>query len=70
MSRAINLNLTREQAVAAVAKEGAVLSAIEPLHPTGMRIVLTNAEHAATLRRKLKPKLITKPVTRTPLRTR
>ena len=69
MSRAINLNLTHDQVQAAVLKHGAVISAIEPLFPRGTRVVLTNADQAATIRRALKAQVIDGPVKRTPLRT-
>ena len=39
MSRAININATREQAVAACAKHKVPISAIETLHSGGTRIV-------------------------------
>ncbi len=69
MSRAMNLNLTRDEVEAAVLKHGAVISSIEPLLPSGTRVVLTNAEQAASLRRKLKAQVIEGVVRRTPLRT-
>ena len=69
MSRAMNLNLTRAEVEAAVLKHGAVISSIEPLLPSGTRVVLTNAEQAASLRRKLKTQIIEGKVRRTPLRT-
>lgn len=69
MSRAINLNLTRDEVRVAVLKHKAVISAIEPLHPRGTRVVLTSADQAAVVRRALKADLIAGAVTRTPLRT-
>ena len=69
MSRAINLNLTRDEVKAAVLKHGAVISAIEPLFPRGTRVVLKNGDHAAAMRRTLKAQIIEGPVLRTPLRT-
>jgi hypothetical protein len=69
MSRAINLNLTRDEVKAAVLKQGAVISAIEPLFPRGTRVVLKNGDHAATMRRTLRAQIIEGPVLRTPLRT-
>jgi hypothetical protein len=69
MSRALNLNLTYEQVQTAVTKHAAVISAIEPLYPRGTRVVLKNADQAATLGRALKASLIEGPVVRTPLRT-
>ncbi|GAO40975.1 hypothetical protein SCH01S_53_00470 [Sphingomonas changbaiensis NBRC 104936] len=69
MSRAINLDLTHDQVRAAVLKHGAVISAIEPLFPSGTRVVLTNADHAAAMRRTLNPQVIEGAVVRTPLRT-
>jgi hypothetical protein len=52
-----------------VTKHAAVISAIEPLYPRGTRVVLKNADQAATLGRALKASLIEGPVVRTPLRT-
>lgn len=69
MSRAINLNLTAGEVRAAVLKQGAAISAIEPLFPRGTRVVLTSADQAAGLRRTLKAQLIDGLVRRTPLRT-
>jgi hypothetical protein len=69
MSRAINLNLTHDEVQSAVAKHHAVISAIEPLFPRGTRVVLMNADQAATIRRACKAQVIEGPVTRTPLRT-
>lgn len=69
MSRAINLNLTLDQVKAAVLKHDAVISSIEPLLPKGTRVVLTNADQAAALRRTLKTSLIEGAVRRVPLRT-
>lgn len=69
MSRAINLNLTRREVEAAVAKHGVVISAIEPLYPRGTRVVLTSGDHAAVIRRVCKQQIIEGPVLRTPLRT-
>ena len=67
MSRAINLNLTHDQVKTAMVKHGAVISAIEPLFPRGTRVVLKNADQAATVRRALKTQVIEGPVKRTPL---
>jgi hypothetical protein len=69
MSRAINLNLTHDEVKAAVLKQGAAISAIEPLFPRGTRVVLKNSDHAAAMRRTLKAQIIEGPVQRTPLRT-
>lgn len=70
MSRAINLDLTREQVVAAASKHGAAISSIIPLHPRGTRVVLLNSEEAAVLRRALTKVIIEGPIVRTPLRPR
>lgn len=70
MSRAINVDLSRSETEAAVAKLKAVATSIEPLFPRGTRVVLTNADHAAALRRVFKKHVIEGPVVRTPLRTR
>jgi hypothetical protein len=69
MSRAINLDLTDDQVRAAVLKQGAAISSIEPLFPRGTRVVLKNADHAAAIRRAHKAQVIEGAVVRTPLRT-
>jgi hypothetical protein len=69
MSRAINLDLTDDEVRAAVRKQGAVISAIEPLFPRGTRVVLKNADDAAAIRRAHKAQVIEGAVVRTPLRT-
>lgn len=70
MSRALNLDLTHAEVESAVIKHAGVISAIEPLYPRGTRVVLKNAEQAATLALALKKKVLHGPVVRTPLRTR
>jgi transcriptional/translational regulatory protein YebC/TACO1 len=70
MSRAINLNLTHDEVTAALSKQGAAMTSIEPLFPRGTRVVLKNADQAAVMRRALKTKIIDGPVNRTPLRTK
>lgn len=68
MSRAINVNLTHDEVRAAASKQGASISSMEPLFPQGTRVVLKNADQAASLRRAFKPNVIEGPVVRTPLR--
>jgi hypothetical protein len=68
MSRAINLDLDIDQVRAAVIASKGVVSAIEPLHPRGTRVVLMRIEQATALRKALKSKIIDGPVVRTPLR--
>lgn len=70
MSRAINLDLSRDEVEAAALKRAAVISAIEPLFPRGTRVVLASSDAAALIRRALKEHVIDGRVQRTPLRTR
>jgi len=51
MSRAVNVNATIPDVIAFSAKHNALISAIEPLDPTGTRVVFMNAEDAAAITR-------------------
>jgi hypothetical protein len=66
MSRALNVDATLAEVVAFSAKHNALISAIEPLHPKGTRVVFMNGEDAARVTRAYGNKVITGPVTRQP----
>jgi len=68
MSRAININVTRDQAVAACAKHKVPISAIETLHSGGTRIVLNNADDTAIMVKVYGSKVIRGAVIRAPTR--
>ncbi len=68
MSRAINVAATREEVEALSAKHDAAISAIEPLHPTGTRVVYMNGADAATLTKAFGKRVLTGAVVRTSLR--
>lgn len=70
MSRALNIDATHDDVMATCDKNGMAISTIERLHPVGVRIVLLNANDAAVIARAYKNKLLTGPVTRTPLKVR
>ncbi len=68
MSRAININATRDHVVAACAKHRVSISAIETLHSGGTRVVLNNADDTAIMVKAYGSKVIRGAVTRTPTR--
>lgn len=68
MSRAVNVDATVDEVVALAATHKAAISAIEPLHPRGTRVVFMNGKAAAAFSRACRSRLITEPVTRTPWR--
>ncbi len=68
MSRALNIDATVDHVVALSAKHNAAISAIEPLLPTGTRVVFMNADDAAVVARAYGLRILTGPVTRTPWR--
>ncbi len=70
MSRAINVDATVEHVVAMSAKHKAAISVIEPLVPTGTRVVFMNAHDAAVVTRAYGARVITGPVTRMPWQQR
>jgi len=70
MSRAINVTATREEVEALSAKHNAAISAIEPLHPSGTRVVYMNGDDAATLTKAFGKRVLTGEVVRTSLRPR
>jgi predicted xylose isomerase-like sugar epimerase len=68
MSRAINVDASQDDVRALAAKHGVGISAIEPLHPRGTRVVFLNADDAAVIAKALSSKLLKGAVVRTPLR--
>lgn len=68
MSRAVNINATRDHVVAACAKRRISISAIEALHSGGTRVVLNNADDTAVIAKAYGSKVIRGAVTRTPAR--
>ena len=68
MSRAVNIDATVEEVVAMSAKHGAGISAIEPLMPSGTRVIFNNAEGAAVIARAYGKSVLTGPVSRQPWR--
>ena len=70
MSRALNLNASQSDVRAEATRKGARITSIEPLHPTGTRVVFANSVDAAGIARSFKKQVLAGPVVRTPLRTR
>lgn len=70
MSRAINVNATKADVQALCLKHKATISAIETLASGGTRVVLMNADAAATMTRAFGRKVLSGAVERTPLRMR
>lgn len=70
MSRALNLNATQDEIRAEAAKRAARITSIEPLYPSGTRVVFANGEAAAAIARAFKSRIVSGIVTRTPLRTK
>lgn len=64
VSRAINVSLTEAQVVAACAKHGAAISAIESLMSGGTRVVLQNIDDADRVRSVFAKKVISGNVVR------
>lgn len=64
MSRAMNLSISEEEAVAKCAQLGVQISVVEPLPAGGVHIVCTTQDGADTLRLKAKATLIDGPVKR------
>ena len=64
-SRAMNLDATPDEIRAICAKHKLAISVIEPLLSGGTRVVTTNGDGAATLRKAMKAKLIPGAVKRT-----
>lgn len=70
MSRAMNIDLSEAEVLAACAKHGALVSASEPLPSGGARVVLINTEGAETMRKVFRNNLMVGAVTRTPFNVR
>lgn len=66
MSRALNLDATVAEVRAISAQCKAAISAIEPLHPRGTRVVFVNGAGAAAIAAAYAAKVMTEPVTRQP----
>jgi translation initiation factor 1 (eIF-1/SUI1) len=69
MSRALNLAVSQAEVRAEATRKGARITAIEPLHPAGTRVVFANSVDAASVARSFKSKILAGAVVRTPLRT-
>ena len=70
MSRAINVNATGAEVTAMCAKHKATISAMETLPAGGTRVVMMNADDAATIARAFKKQILATDAQRTPLTTR
>ena len=68
MSRALNIDADRADVEKVAAKHNAAISAIEPLHPRGTRVVFMNMDGATAVAKAYGRKVLTGAVTRTPLR--
>ena len=68
MSRAINVKATEAEVMTMCAKHGAVVTSIETLRSGGTRVVLTNGDSAAVMRRAYGSKVIEGAVHRQPTR--
>lgn len=68
VSRAINIDADRADVIAMAAKHNAAISAIEPLHPRGTRVVLMNIDGAQVMAKAFGKRVLTGAVTRTRLR--
>lgn len=64
MSRAMNIDLDRDEVIARCAKNNATISAIETLISGGTRVVMMNGDDAAVMRKAFGSKIITGTVTR------
>jgi hypothetical protein len=70
MSRAFCVSLSMDNVLAMCAKHQATISAVEPLHSGGTRVVLINSDDAAVMGRAFAGKILTGTVVRTPSRVR
>lgn len=68
MSRAINVNATKDHVIATCAKRKVAISAIETLQSGGTRVVMNNADDTAVIAKAYGRKVITGAVSRTPTR--
>lgn len=67
MSRAINLDVSVADVIAACAQHKATITAIEPLVSGGARVVLINGDDTARMRKIFSKNIISGAVTRRPL---
>jgi hypothetical protein len=64
MSRAVNIDALQSEVIAVAAEHGAAISAIEPLHPRGTRVVFMNVAGTALVTKAFETRIITATVTR------
>ncbi|NML04169.1 hypothetical protein [Sphingomonas sp. G-3-2-10] len=64
MTRAVNIDAAINHVIATSARLKAIISAIEPLVPSGTRVVFVNADDAAAVARVYGSKVLTGAVTR------
>jgi len=64
VTRAVNVDAAIDHVIATSARLNAVISAIEPLIPSGTRVVFVNADDAAAVSRAYSSKVLTGAVTR------
>ena len=69
MSRAINIEATQADVLAACLKHGLTISAMESLVSGGTRVVLMSGDAAETVRQAFGKRVLTGPVQRVPLRS-
>lgn len=69
MSRSVNIAATPAHVRATSASLDAVISAIEPLHPSGTHVVFMNARDAARVAEAYGPLVLDGKLTRTPVRS-
>ena len=70
MSRALNIDATVEQVIAASARHAMAISTIEPLVPCGTRVVFLRSEDAEAVQRLFGERVIRSRVARQPIRPR
>lgn len=68
MSRALNINATKDDVVATCAKHNIPISAIEILQSGGTRVVMNNAEDTARVAKAYGSKVLTGTIIRFPTR--
>jgi hypothetical protein len=68
MSRALNVDATIDQVLTASTKQQAAISTIEPLVPSGTRVVFVRSEDARAMERVFGNRILHGPVTRRPIR--
>ncbi|API61150.1 hypothetical protein BSL82_13270 [Tardibacter chloracetimidivorans] len=70
MSRAINIDATQDHVERTCAEHRMAISSIEPLHPSGTRVVMKNVAAAQTIADAYAGKVIAGTVSRMPRRAR